>query len=309
MLIILPYLQLAASHAGCYGLQGRFISKNSLFSYSDDISSRYPGMLKDILSCIRLLTDLRSKIHQYVPCGIPCNAHLETCGFSPALAGVENATAVAVSHDGLKSCGSRMGLSAICFANRDKSPSGASRSTKGALRIFPSFSWTGKCDSRERSESERRRCVADFPRLQLEWKMRQQGAKRVGAPKVRCGFSPASAGMENATAGSEASRSTEGALRIFPGFSWNGKCDSREQSESERRRSVIPANSRAEEGHMREFPGFSRFGTNRSGLLASDPPLPLRTSQLYNRPSCRRAWLMLRQVFACGKSLLCCERP
>ena len=93
MLIILPYLQLAAGHAGCYGLQGRFISKNSLFSYSDDISSRYPGMLKDIPSCIRLLTDLRSKIHQYVPCGIPCNAHLETCGFSPASAGAENATA------------------------------------------------------------------------------------------------------------------------------------------------------------------------------------------------------------------------
>ena len=89
MLIILPYLQLAAGHAGCYGLQGRFISKNSLFSYSDDISSRYPGMLKDIPSCIRLLTDLLSKIHQYVPCGIPCNAHLETCGFSPASAGAE----------------------------------------------------------------------------------------------------------------------------------------------------------------------------------------------------------------------------
>ena len=187
MLIILPYLQLAAGHAGCYGLQGRFISKNSLFSYSDDISSRYPGMLKDIPSCIRLLTDLLSKIHQYVPCGIPCNAHLETCGFSPASAGVENATAgseasrstegalrifpsfswsgkcdssggkpptltlqqatacllsvlpsgspmaLRAKRHGLKSCGSRMGLSAICFANRDKSPSEASRSTKGAL--------------------------------------------------------------------------------------------------------------------------------------------------------------------------------
>ena len=167
----------------------------------------------------------------------------------------------------------------------------------GDLRIFPSFSWSGKCDSRERSESEHRRCVADFPQLQLEWKMRQQGAKRVGAPKVRCGFSPASAGAENATAGSEASRSTEGALRIFPSFSWSGKCDSRERSESEHRRCVIPANSRAEEGPMREFPGFSQFGTNRSGLLASDPPLQLRTSQLYNRPSCRRTWLVLRQVF------------
>ena len=93
MLIILPYLQLAAGHAGCYGLPGRFISKNSLFSYSDDISSRYPCMLKDIPSCIRLLTDLRSKIHQYGSCGIPCNAHLETCGFSPASAGLENAPA------------------------------------------------------------------------------------------------------------------------------------------------------------------------------------------------------------------------
>ena len=49
----------------------------------------------------------------------------------------------------------------------------------GDLRIFPSFSWNGKCDSRERSESEHRRCVADFPQLQLEWKMRQQGEKLV----------------------------------------------------------------------------------------------------------------------------------
>ena len=52
--------------------------------------------------------------------------------------------------NGLKSCGSHMGLSAICSANRDKSPSAASRSTESALRIFPSFSWSGKCDSRER---------------------------------------------------------------------------------------------------------------------------------------------------------------
>ena len=37
--------------------------------------------------------------------------------------------------NGLKSCGSHMGLSAICFANRDKSPSEASRSDEGALRI------------------------------------------------------------------------------------------------------------------------------------------------------------------------------
>ena len=54
---------------------------------------------------------------------------------------------------------------------------------------------------------------ADFPRLQPAWKMRQQGAKRVGETKERCGFSPASAGMENATAGSEASRRDEGTLQ------------------------------------------------------------------------------------------------
>ena len=35
--------------------------------------------------------------------------------------------------NGLKSCGSHMGLSAICSANRDKSPSEASRSTESAL--------------------------------------------------------------------------------------------------------------------------------------------------------------------------------
>ena len=35
--------------------------------------------------------------------------------------------------NGLKSCGSHMGLSAICSANRDKSPSEASQSTEGAL--------------------------------------------------------------------------------------------------------------------------------------------------------------------------------
>ncbi len=53
--------------------------------------------------------------------------------FSPAPASLENATAVAVSRNGLKSCGSHMGLSAICSANRDKSPSEASRSTESAL--------------------------------------------------------------------------------------------------------------------------------------------------------------------------------
>ncbi len=37
---------------------------------------------------------------------------------------------------------------------------------EGPMRIFPSFSWQGKCDSRERSESEHQRCVARVPRLQ-----------------------------------------------------------------------------------------------------------------------------------------------
>ena len=69
---------------------------------------------------------------------------------------------------------------------------------------------------------------------------------------MRCGFSPALAGLENATAGSAASRSTKGALRIFPGFSRFGKCDNRERSESEHQRYVIPASLRAVEGPMRE---------------------------------------------------------
>ena len=49
---------------------------------------------------------------------------------------------------------------------RRKTPCEASRSTEGALRIFPSFSWNGKSDSRERSESEHRRCVASTALLQ-----------------------------------------------------------------------------------------------------------------------------------------------
>ena len=43
-----------------------------------------------------------------------------------------------------------------------------------------------------------------------------------------------------------------GDLRIFPGFSRFGKCDSRERSESEHQRCVIPASLRAVEGPMRE---------------------------------------------------------
>ena len=44
-----------------------------------------------------------------------------------------------------------------------------SRAAEGPMRIFPGFSRSGKCDSRERSESERRRSVARVPQLQLAW--------------------------------------------------------------------------------------------------------------------------------------------
>ena len=259
-------------------------------------------MLKDIPSCIWLLTDLRSKIHQYVPCGIPCNAHLETCGFSPASAGVENATAgskasrstegalrIFPSFSWSGKCDSRERSESEhrrCVAGFSPASAGvenatagseASRSTEGALRIFPSFSWSGKCDSRERSESEHRRCVADFPQLQLERKMRQQGAKRVGAPKVRCGFSPASAGAENATAGSEASRSTEGAL-----------------------------SQRIHE--LREVPCESSPALASSELTAQVCWPVIRLCNFG-----RRNYIIGHHAAGhgscCGKSLLCCERP
>ena len=69
--------------------------------------------------------------------------------------------------------------------------------TTGALRIFPSFSWHGKCDSRGGKP----------PRTKVLWlshgtfhEIRDFGTsfqlKRVGAPKVRCESSPASAGLE-----------------------------------------------------------------------------------------------------------------
>ena len=71
---------------------------------------------------------------------------------------------------------------------------------------------------------------------------------------------------------------TLGDLRIFPGFSRLGKCDSRERSESEHRRCVIPANLRAAEGPMREFPSFSWLGTHRS-VLSSGSPAVRRTER------------------------------
>ena len=68
------------------------------------------------------------------------------------------------------------------------------------------------------------RSHARVPRLQPAWNspLETYPDMRSGSRKVPCGFSPASAGVENATAGSEASRSDGGALREFPSFSWHG---------------------------------------------------------------------------------------
>ena len=54
-------------------------------------------------------------------------------------------------------------------------------------------------------------------------------------------------------------QSTARDLRIFPGFSRSGKCDSRERSESERRRSVIPiCESKSMEGPQPGLPEAKR---------------------------------------------------
>ena len=73
-------------------------------------------------------------------CGLPdrkatfAGAHSSAYGYA-----VQPAMRIALrlsgqNGNGLKSCGSHMGLSAICSANRDKSPSEANRSDEGALR-------------------------------------------------------------------------------------------------------------------------------------------------------------------------------
>ena len=109
------------------------------------------------------------------------------------------------------------------------------------------------------------------------WKMRQQGAKRVGAPKVRCGFSPASAGVENATAGSEASRSTEGAL-----------------------------SQRIHE--LRKFPCESSPASAGSELTAQVCWPVIRLCN-FGRRNYTTGHHAAGHGSCCGKSLLCCERP
>ena len=102
--------------------------------------------------------------------------------------------------------------------------------SSGRMAFFPSFSWLGKCDSRERSESEHQRCVATFA-----------GAHSYGfAYAVR--FSLRIAG------GSSGKKATfAGALSYACDYAWR----------------PIPASLRAAEGPIREFPGFSRNGTHR----------------------------------------------
>ena len=107
--------------------------------------------------------------------------------------------------------------------------------------------------------------------------MRQQGAKRVGAPKVRCGFSPASAGAENATAGSEASRSTEGAL-----------------------------SQRIHE--LRKVPCESSPASAGSELTAQVCWPVIRLCN-FGRRNYTIGHHAAGHGSCCGKSLLCCERP
>ena len=62
---------------------------------------------------------------------------------------------------------------------------------------------------------------------------------------------------------------SSGEQAIFPGFSRSGKCDSRERSESERRRSVIPiCESKSMEGPPSEAQGFSPWCLTTQSLTA-----------------------------------------
>ena len=81
-----------------------------------------------------------------------------------------------------------------------KSPCGSS----GRMVFFLGFSWSGKCDSN--GGKPQRTEVLWLSHGTFRDLLRKPGQvskrKRVGALKVRCGFSPALAGLENATAGS-----------------------------------------------------------------------------------------------------------
>ena len=78
-----------------------------------------------------------------------------------------------------------------------------SRAAEGPMRIFPGLSRSGKCDSREQSESERRRSVATF----ADTHSSAYGYAVQPAMRIACGSS--------------------GRMAFFPGFSRSGKCDSR----------------------------------------------------------------------------------
>ena len=126
-----------------------------------------------------------------------------------------------------------------------------------------------------------------FPQLQLAWKMRQQGAQRVGAPKVRCnvryalssGFAYAVRFSLRIAGGSSGKKATfAGAHSYACGYAWR----------------PIPASLRAAEGPIREFPGFSRNGTHRV-----QPALRIAL-RLFGQdgvfPQLQLAWKMRQQV-------------
>ena len=118
------------------------------------------------------------------------------------------------------------------------------QSTARDLRIFPGFSRSGKCDSRERSESERQRSVIPI------CESKSMEGPQPGLPEAKrgcnlrretCGFSPALAGAENATAGAVSHhglKSCGSHMGLSTKSEISGQVSNR--SESERRRSVIP---------------------------------------------------------------------
>ena len=113
--------------------------------------------------------------------------------------------------------------------------------TAGDLRIFPSFSWFGKCDSRERSESERRRSVipireadrgrshatfADAHSFGFAYAVRFSRRIADGSPGKKATFADAhSFGFAYAVRFSRRiADGSPGRMAMFPGFSRSGKC-------------------------------------------------------------------------------------
>ena len=131
---------------------------------------------------------------------------LAPCGFSPASAGLENATA----------------------------GSAASRSTKGALQrslaLTPTASPTLSvfpCESPEALREKRQRSLALTPPASPTLGDLSQRACELR--KVPFESSPALAGMELTVSSlpCESPCGSSGRMAFFPGFSWLGKCDSR----------------------------------------------------------------------------------